>query len=333
MGSVEMSAGDGTLSVMGHALTASFGQQLKVQANVFSRRQALNGGFPASAIEARLQRGTWRSLWPGVYISATSELRNRGRLWAAVLYAGRGAVLSHETAAWLHGFGRFVDAIHVTIPDDRRVREPEGIRIHRSRRVFDAAMRYERPPRTSPAETVLDLVHESGSFTDVCGWISRAISAGKTDEERLLAAMRKRKKLRWRKELEPIVAAVVEGDESALETCYTFSVERRHRLPDSERQVPFAKADGTTGRRDRLYREYGVIVELDGRLGHEGEDVKRDRARDRTAATRGQQTLRFGWEEIRGGSCASAAEVAEVLMARGWSGVPRPCSLSCRVAV
>ena len=207
-----------------------------------------------------------------------------------------------------------------------------GICIHRSGRVFDAAMRYERPPRTSAADTVLDLVNESDSFTDVCGWVSRAISADKTDEEKLLAAIQKRKRPRWRKELTPILAAVADGDESALETCSTFDVERRHGLPESERQVPFTKADGTPGRRDRLYRECGLIVELDGRLGHEGDDVQKDRARDRAAAVAGRQTLRFGWIDIRGMSCTSAGEVATVLQVRGWSGTPRPCSLSCRVA-
>ncbi|HEY1622302.1 MAG TPA: hypothetical protein VGG16_00745 [Streptosporangiaceae bacterium] len=318
---------------MAYELTAAFGRQLRTQANVFSRRQALNGGYPSSAIHARVQRGTWRSLYPGVYLSATSDLRYRGRLWAAVLYAGRGAVLSHETAAWLHGFGKPADAIHVTIPVDRQVSKPDGVRIHRSGRVFAAAMRYESPPRTSPAETVLDLVDQSGSFTDVCGWISRAISAGVTDEARLLEAMRERKRLRWRRELMPVIVAVVEGDESALETRYTFSVERRHGLPESERQVRFTKPDGTTGRRDRLYRDFGLIVELDGRLGHEGEYVKQDRARDRAATAVGQQTVRFGWDEIRGASCASAAEVAATLRERGWTGVPRPCSLSCRVGV
>jgi hypothetical protein len=327
-----MSVVHDTLSVMARTTTAAFGQQLKTQANVFSRRQALSGGYPDSAIDARLQRGTWRSLYPGVYISSTSDLRYTGRLWAAVLHAGRGAVLSHETAAWLHGFGKLPGAIHVTIPVDRRVKEQDGICIHRSGRVFDAAMRHERPPRTSPVATVLDLVHESGSFTDVCGWVSKAISAGITAEEKLLPAIRQRRTLRWRRELLPIIAAVVDGDESALETRYTFAVERRHGLPVSERQVRFTKADGTTGRRDRLYREYGLIVELDGRLGHEGQDVKKDKARDRAAAADGQQTVRFGWEEIRGASCTSAAEVAAVLKARGWTGVPRPCSLSCRVA-
>jgi hypothetical protein len=298
-----MSVVEGTLSVMARKLTAAFGQQLKIQAN-----------------------------YPGVYISATSQFQYRGRLWAVVLYAGRGAVLSHETAAWLHGFGKLADATHVTIPDDRRVREPDGVRVHRSGRFFEAAMRQESPPRTSPAETVLDLVNESGAFTDVCGWVSRAISAGATDEEKLLAAMRRRKRLRWRNELESVIVAVGDGDQSALEAWYTFGVERRHRLPESERQVPFTKADRTRGRRDRLYREYGVIVELDGKVGHDGEQVSQDKARDRAAAGTGQQTVRFEWKDVHGAPCKSAAEVAAVLRARGWTGDPRPCSLSCGVA-
>jgi hypothetical protein len=169
------------------------------QGDVFSRRQALSGGYAASAIDARVRRGTWRALYPGVYTSAANQLDERGLLWAAVLYAGRGAMLSHQTAAWLHGFcDKPADVIHVTIPVDRRVREPEGLRVHRSARVIPAATPEEDPPRAQVEETVLDLVNESASAADADAWVTRAIEAGVTDREKLLVAAGTWKKLRWR---------------------------------------------------------------------------------------------------------------------------------------
>jgi hypothetical protein len=58
------------------------------------------------------------------------------RLWAAILYAGPGAVLSHETAAEIDGLidTRSAD-IHLTVPGPRRVQKVAGIQIHRSRRL------------------------------------------------------------------------------------------------------------------------------------------------------------------------------------------------------
>jgi very-short-patch-repair endonuclease len=327
-----MSVAGGTLTVMTREPSAAFWQHLNNQANVFTRRQALDGGFYRSAIDNRLRRGTWRTIYPGVYISSRAEFRLASKLWAAVLYAGRGAVLSHQTAAWLHRFGTWPGQIHVTVPAERRVRAPQGMRIHLSARAFDAAARHDHPPRTTAAETILDLVNESDSFDDVYSWVCKALTEEVIDEEALLAAARERGKLRWRAELTQILAAVNAGDESALENAYTRHVERRHRLPASERQVRFAGPGGKAGRRDRLYRDFKVIVELDGKLNHRGDNVRKDKARDRAAAAEGQQTVRLEWPDVRGQACTSAAEIAAILRERGWTGKPRPCSLTCRVA-
>lgn len=181
------------------------------QGGVFSRRQALSGGYAASGIDARVRRGTWRALYPGVYTTAENQLDERGALWAALLYAGRGAVLSHQTAAWLHGFGAEPEVIHVTIPVERRVREPDGVRVHRS--IWIAAADGD-PPRTLAAETVLDLVNTSRSAADACAWAARAIEAGVTDQRTLLDAAAMRKKLRWRAELDR--AALLAGQVSSV---------------------------------------------------------------------------------------------------------------------
>jgi hypothetical protein len=182
--------------------TAAFSSQLANQASVFSRRQALSGGYAASAIDAKVRHGLWRALYPGVYTDTDNQPGRLGALWAVVLYAGRGAVLSYQTAAWLHGFGvEPADLIHVTIPVVRRVREPRGVRVHRAARVITAAVPERQPPRTRVEETVLDLVNESDSATAADLWVVRAIDAGATDHGKLLAAAGKRKKLRWRAEI------------------------------------------------------------------------------------------------------------------------------------
>jgi len=305
---------------------------IRLQRGTFSRAQALAAGFPADVIAARVRRGTWRRVYPGVYTTNTGDLGPTARRWAALLYAGRGAVLSHQTAARMQGIKLPVQGslIHVTIPAERRVTETEGIRIHRSARSFAAAL-LEDPPRTLVTETLLDLADTADTFSQVCGWITQAISGKLTSEEQLLAAIKVRGKMRWRTDLTTLVGAAAAGDHSALEYRYTRDVERRHGLPESDRQVPFVKPDGSKGRRDRVYTGYGVIVELDGRLNHSGEAVQSDNQRDRAAAVAGKVTLRFGWDDVRYGNCATATEVAQVLRSRGWKGTPKPCSLYCRI--
>jgi hypothetical protein len=116
-----------------------------------------------------------------------------------------------------------------------------------------------------------------------------------------------------------------------LEFRYHRDVERAHGLPESNRQVPFARPDGRMGFRDRLYTDYGVVVELDGRLAHPTENQWKDKARDNAAAEEGKQSLRYGWMHVRWQACATAAEVARVLRRHGWRGRPRPCSPGCPV--
>jgi hypothetical protein len=178
---------------------------------------------------------------------------------------------------------------------------------------------------------VLDLVHAAKTFDDVCAWVTRAIARELTDEAMLQAAMKARQRLRWRDDLQQLIAAAVGGDHSVLEFRYHRDVERAHGLPESARQVPFTTPDGRRGRRDRVYEPYGVVIELDGRLAHQPEDQWKDKTRDNAAAAAGKQTLRYGWAQVKWDPCAIAAEVARVLRLHGWDGQPRTCSPGCVV--
>ena len=77
---------------------------------------------------------------------------------------------------------------------------------------------------------------------------------------------------------------------------------------------------------DTVYGEFDVVVEVDGRLGHETwEDRVRDRRRDRAAAGEGRFPTRVFWVDVAVSPCRTAAELGAVLGARGWAGHPRPC--------
>src|SRR5690348_1788143 len=61
------------------------------------------GRLNAQMITTRLERGRWQQLQWGVYATFSGPPPRQAWLWAAVLRAGPGAVLSHLTAAELHG--------------------------------------------------------------------------------------------------------------------------------------------------------------------------------------------------------------------------------------
>lgn len=98
------------------------------QADVVSRQQARTSGMSAGAIDARIRFGWWRAAHRGIYITYNGPLRRGTQLWAAVLYAGQGARLSHETAAEIIGLtDRQWPNIQVSIPPERRVTPVKGV--------------------------------------------------------------------------------------------------------------------------------------------------------------------------------------------------------------
>jgi hypothetical protein len=321
-----------TLSGMKTELPSTLRNLVRYQYGVVSRGQALRAGLSEDMIKFKIRSDRWRQVHLGVYATFTGAPGRNAQLWAAVLSAGPGAVVSHETAAELLRLtDKVAGSIHVTVPRQRHVAAVSGISLHRSGRALEVVQRGSNPPRTRVEETVLDLTQMAANFDDVCGWVTRAFAQELTDEERLRSAIRQRTRLRWRADLHELIAAAASGDHSVLEYRYERDVERAHGLPEPVRQAPFTGPDGRRGRRDRLYRDYRVVVELDGRLAHPAEDQWRDKDRDNVAALDGYQSLRYGWAHIRWHPCATALQVARVLRVRGWDGWPRPCSPGCPV--
>jgi hypothetical protein len=327
----DLSVPSAILDAMKYQIPPDLNHLARFQAGVVSRRQALNAGLSTGAITSRLKYRKWQQIYWGVYVTFTGPVSREAQLWAAVLYAGRGARLSHETAAELHGLAvPRTPLIHVTVPATRRVRPTRNIVIHISARTDDPLFPPGVIPRTLVEETITDLVHAARELDDACGWITAAFRNGLTDEGTLRATMKTRKKLRWRSRLDDIVTAAAGGTHSVLEYRYDDGVEHAHGLPAAMRQVPFTRPDGRRGYRDRYYREFGLVVELDGKQAHPDERRVVDRRRDNAATAIGGSTLRYDWYDITRDKCATAAQVAKALRARGWTGRLKPCSRSCR---
>lgn len=298
---------------------------LERQARVASRPQLLAAGLSDQELRTLVTSGRWQRGYPGTYIAHNGPLPYMARLWAALLYAGRDAMASHQTAAYLHRILSAAPAqIHLTVPSDRRVVPQAGLVVHLSRRASDQRHVAALPPRTRPEETVLDLVDGCSRPDDVVGLLAAACQRGITTPRRLLASSRLRKKLRWRRLLMEALGGIRSGIESVLEWRYFRDVEQPHGLPRGVRQAVRVR-DGRRERHDVKYKGYAVIVELDGQQYHEGEEVFRDMARDNASAADGEAVLRYGYFDVSLRPCQVAAQVVAVLRRAGWTGKFRRC--------
>jgi hypothetical protein len=299
------------------------------QHGVIAREQALLRGI--DTIGRRLRGGEWQRLQRGVYATFTGEPPRDSLLWAAVLRAGTGAVLSHHSAAELfHLTDHPASLIHVTVPAERHLSCIPGIIIYRSARLPLVAHPSLLPPRTRVDYTVLDLVNQAPDFGRAWDWACAACQRRLTTADRLRAAMDGYARLRWRSTLADALTEIASGVHSRLERGYVHSVERRHHLPAAGRQARQVHG-GASSYLDNLYDEFLVRVELDGHAAHPDHHRWRDIGRDNAGAAEGQITLRYGWADVIHRPCLTAAQVAAVLRTRGWSGSPRPCARGCPV--
>lgn len=127
------------------------------QRGVVSIEQLRRLGYSTSAVGRAVESGWLHSIDRSVYAVGHTHLDLHAQCFAAVFACGPGAVLSHHSAAWLHGLARWSpNPFHVTGPVARRPRLP--VRIHRARRLEAAdRMRVEGIPVTAVPRLLLDM--------------------------------------------------------------------------------------------------------------------------------------------------------------------------------
>jgi hypothetical protein len=313
-----------------------------VQEGLLTRSQCLAAGLTDEFVEHRLRTGHWRRAGAGVY--QTEPGRSGWPVEVAALLLAHGdtgampstdvpltrdhrpsVALRAESAATAWGLLDKAPRItHLAVPEHRRVRGSAAITV---RRIADWATSVEPfmfPWRTTRARTVIDCAAEAATADDAVTWLARAVQ--KRDfvpASELLAELGRRPRLRHGTVLRSVLTDVVAGSHSVAEVRYTRDVERAHGLPPARRQ-----AHGQRGAviHDNDYEPYGVVIEVDGRLGHEQwskrvKDGQRDR---RAAASEGRWTSRVFWPDLLT-PCATAVDIAGLLRAGGWSGRPRRC--------
>jgi hypothetical protein len=302
------------------------------QGGVVSRQQVLGAGGDDALIRRMLRRRAWARVHPGVYINHTGPLTWQQRTWAAVLYAAP-AALRGGSALRAHGLRGHDsdDDLHVVVPDSRKVRSRQGVRVERLRDFDRAAQTNLSPPRVRVEHALVRVASAARSDDAAVAVLADGCQARCSTASRLRDELTMSPSLPRRGLLLAIVDDVASGALSVLERRYLQHVERAHALPRGRRQQTERTGKGAI-QRDVEYVEQALLLELDGRLGHEWAlDRWDDLARDLQAAASGRLTIRIGWGQVLQ-PCRLAAAVVAVLTARGWAGLARPCRPGCAIS-
>jgi very-short-patch-repair endonuclease len=123
-------------------------------------------GMSNAAITRAAASGRLHPIFRGVYAVGHPRIDERGRLRAAALACGDGAVISHRSAGALLGLLHKGPVVIDVIAPPSRGRKINGIRFHRVRPPRRAEVgTVAGIPCTSPARTLVDLAGTVGDWT------------------------------------------------------------------------------------------------------------------------------------------------------------------------
>lgn len=297
------------------------------QSGVVARRQLVALGADDADIRRWVRRRQLRRVHPGVYVDHTGELTWLERAWAAVLLHWPAALCDRSVVE-----PGAAAVVHVAVARERTPMSGRGIRVHRLVGLEQRAQWQLSPPRIRLEDALIGAAARARGREEALALLVDACRRRATTAHRLVAELERHPRATHRAWLGEVLGEAVSGVQSMLESVYLRRVERAHGLPRAERQSRDLTADGVVYR-DAVYREQRLVVELDGRIGHElSHDRWDDQDRDLLGAGDDLMTLRLGWRHCDSTPCRTAQRLADVLRARGWAGRARPCGAECSVA-
>jgi hypothetical protein len=319
-----MSEGSRILLSMGepHALQ----KLIRRQDSVVTRAQALDAGLSRHSIGYRLRDGgSWRSLFPGVYLTLPGVPTQEQRETAALLYAGQSALITGAAALRFYEFRQVPrqggDVVDILIPARLQRASAGWVRVHRTAHMprmwaeGPAGRRY-----AFPARAVVDTARWLTDLREVRALVGDAVQnrhcavAQLTDELRAGgtpdgALLRK------------VIAEVAAGVRSAPEAELRDLLIKAH-LPMPLFNPRLYSRKGTfIASPDAWWPEAGVAIEVDSRQWHLApDDWERTMARHSDLGQYGIVTLHVTPHQLRSAPDAFLRRVANAYKA----GVARP---------
>jgi len=248
------------------------------QAGAVGRPQLVALGLSRREIERLVRSQRLIRVHRGVYAVGHEALSDRGRMIAALLATGRGAAISHETAAHLWSLiPSMPPLVHVTLTG-RTPRARPGLVVRRAQHL--ATTTHHGIPTTTPAQTIAQL---SGATHD-------------------------------RARAEALVRGLITSDDDAEPTRSELERALLPALAAAEVPRPRTNAIVLGHEVDFLWPDHRVIVETDGwRYHRHRRAFESDRARDARLVAGGYVVLRFTWRQVIHETLLVVVRIAQVL--------------------
>ncbi|HST85785.1 MAG TPA: DUF559 domain-containing protein [Kineosporiaceae bacterium] len=288
------------------------------QGGMFTAEQARREGWTARTVRRRIAARRW------VYVAGRALAEPRPRwtpfqLAMAARLSMRGIVISHRTAAGLHGFpdpnpDEAAPYCHVIIGTHsaagRRIRT-HLLRLAESE-IQDGACGLRL---TTPARTAVDCLaaYDFGPALDLWAWVTNGRIL---DHEGLLAAIGSRPRWYGTAQLRRIADLVAGGAVSHAEF-RMHDLLRAAGISGWTANAPVLDEQGLIGVVDLRFEQARVVVEVDGWRAHRSQAAfVADRRRENRLVTAGYLVLHFTWQDLTDRPAEVIAEIRAALRLR-----------------
>lgn len=272
---------------------------------VLSRSMLRGLGFASFDIRREVRQGRWQVIGFQSVATHTGDLGDTAQAWIALWNTGIGcATLDGASALIAAGLTGWSERhVHVSVPRGAQCPHPDGVRVHRVRRLVgessDTGM-----PRARPEYAAVRAAHWAASDRAAATILAMAVQQRLTTAERLRVADLAIGGRTRRAFLTRIIEDIADGAHSLGELDFTAMC-RRHGLPPPDRQVVRTTAAG------RCYLDArwpgGLVVEIDGSGHRQGVAVMDDNLRQNEITLGADRVLRFDLLALR----LSEAEVMD----------------------
>jgi hypothetical protein len=279
------------------------------------RAEAFDRGLDADDIKRRLARGDWLLIRRGVYVRApavtalTPQQQHRLRIAAAIPQLGGQYVVSHLSAACLHGLellrvpGR---TVQVTNPGAGSGHRRRSLQTFCAKMDPDEITTVDGYPVTTVARTIVDLARTCGFEQGVVA-ADHALRSGRVAREALERSADLARRRSGIRTAHQVIAFADPGAESAGESRSRVMMTREG-LPRPELQFPIeGRAGAVIARTDFCWPGFKTVGEFDGaekygrkrRPGQQaGDAVFQEKLREDRIRDLGFTVVRWTWAEL-----------------------------------